>query len=131
MASKRDVKIETPGEPTPDAPAEAPEPASNALRAGEASQPAREAQSGKSSDLTAAQEVTLAADLAKTRLLVGNGQALDWSSLNHGLPAAVAKPDPDAGLPESADPKSIKAPVLTKSGWVMPEHDPRARTGPR
>jgi hypothetical protein len=70
------------------------------------------------------------ANMAATAKLVGSKDALDWSNLNSGLPAAQATPNPDAGLPDFADPKTISRSVLTKAGWVVPENDPRTR-GPR
>ena len=135
MAGKRNVKIETPGEATVDQVPEAVEAVSDMSDANRAEvvlpQPQVEAENGASTKLTPAQEATLQANLAATAQLVGSDQALDWSSLNGGVLLAEARKDPDAGLPEYADPDQIKVATLTRAGWVLPTHDKRARFGQR
>jgi hypothetical protein len=119
MAPKppRDVKLEVPG--------------------GQTSTPvetAVETPAAAASDaaLTPQQDSDLRSQLIETAKLVGDGKALDWSSLNQSEAIAKGgKLDPDAGLPESADAATITEPVLTRNGWVLPINDPRARFGQR
>lgn len=107
--AKRDVAIETPGavdEAKPAAPVAA--------------------------DLTPTQETKLKAELAETAKLVGAPGALDWSHLNQAAViqnGSVAGPEyPDQSQVDAA---TLREPVLTKQGWVLPLNDPRARFGGR
>lgn len=133
MASKRNVKIETPGAPEnlqDPATAENPVSAAAALATSELSPPAFAKVADDGAAMTAKQEKDLKGQLLDTAKLVGAHDALDWSHLaGAGLKPSVAKVDPDAHLPaaDSVDPEKITAPVLTKSGWVLPQKDPRAR----
>ena len=126
MASKRSLPIETPGETASQAPA-----AEQADPVTEAPAETVVTVAVPTAELTPVQEATLQRDLQATARLVGSSEALDWSQLNNGLTPAAGRKDPDAGLPESADPETITAPVLTRSGWVLPANDPRARFGQR
>lgn len=67
--------------------------------------------------------------VAQTAKLVGSSAALDWGHLNAA--AAVLKnyspSEPDLPDQLDVDPDKIKAPALTKQGWVLPTHDARAR----
>lgn len=123
MTSKRNVKIETPGEASADSARESSEDYPAEAKAAPTA--------ADTSQLTPTQEVTLKQDLIKTAKLVGSNDALDWSSLNNGLTPSTAKVDPEAHLPtaDSVDPAKITEPVLTKGGWVLPLNDKRARIG--
>lgn len=77
----------------------------------------------------AAKDESLRAQLVATAGLVGSPAALDWSHLNG---AQAVQPGYKAQGPElpdqlDVDPDTIKAPVLTKQGWVLPTKDPRTR----
>lgn len=124
MASKRNVTVETPGEARSD---------SGAGSVEAAPVEAKTSPAAVTSQLTASQEVTLKQDLIKTAKLVGASEVLDWSHLNQGAILEAQRFDPDANLPhvDTVDAATIKAPVLTKSGWVLPLNDPRNRIGQR
>lgn len=81
----------------------------------------------------AAKEATLREQLLATAGLIGSPAALNWDHLN-GAAAVQANYKPvGPELPDQldVDPATIKAPVLTKQGWVLPLDDPRARFGGR
>lgn len=144
MAGKRNVKIETPGDPTTDAAAASPDTSTPSTEGAQvataAPVPTKRVKRPTPADLqpavapkaemTAKQEKDLKGQLIETAKLVGAHEALDWSHLaGAGLKPAVAKNDPEAHLPAASDvdPDTITAPVLTKGGWVLPTNDPRAR----
>ena len=121
---KRNVKIETPGAAVIDPPSD------DAPVADVAKTPAPP--QAANAEMTPAQERSLHQQLAQTAKLVGSHAALDWSGLTANLPAAQgAKRNPEDDLPDFIDAATITAPVLTKTGWVIPVNDPRARFGGR
>lgn len=72
-------------------------------------------------------EQILKAQLEVTAKLVGSSDALDWSHLNQGDAVKKDYSPIEEGLPDQAeiDPDTIKVPMLSKQGWVLPKNDPR------
>ena len=111
--SENDVTLEVPGEFVATATPMAREPASD------------------TPESVAQKELTLRQQLVETAELVGSPAALDWGHLNGAMAvqAGYAPVGPDLPDQLDVDPQTLKAPVLTKQGWVLPVNDPRARFG--
>ena len=81
----------------------------------------------------AAADERLAAAVAVTAASIGNGGALDWSSLNQGAAVERGYNAADTGprLPDQSevDSSKITEPTLTAQGWVIPLNDKRVRFG--
>lgn len=130
MPAPKNIPAETPGEaPAPEpekapAPAE-PEPAPAA--------PLPTGQTLDTPELIAAKDAELKRQVAETSKLVGSKDALNWNHLNSAAAVQKDYSPIDPGLPDQADvdPDTITQPVLSKQGWVLPTHDPRARFGGR
>lgn len=120
MPAPKNTPAETPGEAPPvEVVEEAP--------AAPAARPPETAES------LAAKDALLKQQVAATAKLVGSKGALNWDHLNS---AAAVQPGYTPVVPElpdqaDIDPDTLKAPVLSKQGWVLPTNDPRARFGGR
>jgi len=112
MAKTRNMTREQPGAPPPSAVEPEPEP-----------EPVADA----------AADERLAAAVAVTAASIGNGGALDWSSLNQGAAVERGYNAADTGprLPDQSevDSSKITEPTLTAQGWVIPLNDKRVRFG--
>jgi hypothetical protein len=135
MPAPKNVRSETPGdaEARAESDAEAAEVAKADAAADRADDRAADRAEARAATDTpesiAAKNAELEKRVAETAGNVGSSMALDWGSLT---PAAAVMPgyQPTGPLlPDQldVDPDTIKAPVLTKQGWVLPTNDPRAR----
>ena len=140
MATKRDFKLETPGD---SATQELPEPVVAPIRAAPLIAAAAHAQAQASTDTQGTAELSneakenlLRRQIAETQGLIGHDSALSWGHLQtaaavkEGYSASV---EAEKDLPHSdeIDPSKIKTPVLSKQGWVLPLIDPRVALRPR
>lgn len=108
MASKKQLRVETPGAPQ---------------------EPERDTPQS-----VARKEATLKQQIAATASLVGSPDAIDWSGLTQADAAKGLLPvDEENKLPDQSavDAETITEPVLTRQGWVVPVHDVRARAAGR
>jgi hypothetical protein len=140
MASKRNVKVETPGTTASDdatpptanaAPAAIPD-ASTPDSAPEVPVAPAAASLSPEAQEKAAKDAALVKQLEQTKPLVGSSAALDWSHLTQPATIATKLSNAEADLPNDADIDPFKIPfgqkVLTRQGWVLSTvPDPRDR----
>lgn len=126
MPAPKNIPAETPGEAPPPEPAV--EPAADAK-----SPPLPSGDTADTPELIAAKDAELKRQVKATAELVGSDKALNWDHLNSAAAVQKDYSPIDHGLPDQADidPDTLKQPVLSKQGWVLPTNDPRARFGGR
>lgn len=118
MPAPKNAPAETPGAAPPDEVPEAVEPVAPPIDTAES---------------IAAKDAKLKEQVAATAGLVGSKDALNWDHLNSANAVQPGYKPEGPSLPDQADvdPDTIKGPVLSKQGWVLPTNDPRARFGGR